>query len=139
MEATAQSHSPATSSRLVDGAALGTIVGLVLVWLDAGLGGAVLAILVFTAIVWSLPSTTHLPGTAPATSPSAPHEAGDESLRGWIRARSAQGSLDAPFRDLAREATASLGRRVGVEELCAALERFDADRALRRARAGGLR
>lgn len=125
-------------SGLIDGAIIGAIVGLVLTWLDAGVGGAIAAVALFSLLVWLIPTeTSHLPGTAPTAIPAQPHARPGPSLRGWIRARHAQDSLDAPWRTLADEASRSLGRRVGVEELCAALEEHDADRALRRAQAGG--
>lgn len=121
------------SSSLIDGAILGAVAGLTLIWLGAGVGGAIVAIAIFCLVVWLMPSDNdHLPGTAPMPLPDPSHERISEALRGWIRARHAQGSLDAPWRTLANEASRSLGRRVGVEELCAALEELDAAIALRR-------
>jgi len=60
-------------------------------------------------------------------------------LARWIRGRAAQGSLVGSAGVLARRASRALHRRVTQGELCAALERFDADRVVATAQMGGVR
>lgn len=123
-----------TSRHAIDGAALGLIAFLVILgfaW-DVRHIAAIIVAAGLALIVWRLPSTTEplLPSVACKPAVPANHAGQDDELQGWIRARNAQGCLDVPFRDLAARASADLKRRVGVEELCAALERWDARRVL---------
>lgn len=121
-------------------AVLGLLTFAVLVKLGvitiAGLAAAVatgVLILVLAAATF----TPLLDGASQGRSATSTAPHGRADLDRWLRSHAARGSLHAPTDLLARRASRFLRRSVGRVELCAALERLDADRVVAASRSGG--
>jgi hypothetical protein len=136
MSATAARH----SGHAIDGACLSVIVWFVLTSLGLGLLAAIVTTLLFAIIVWGLPgpdATTTTTGAdidADAAHAHGPHPA----LEGWIRARRRRGLLGSSSAALADAARRELRTDVTAEEICAAIERADANLVLANARRRGV-
>ena len=122
------------------------VLGLLTFTLLARLGVITITGLLFVAAVGLLmlvyAAAAFSPLFAAATSEVRASPDDGTAARGdlarWIRGHAAQGSLSGSVGRLARLASRSLHRRVTQGELCAALERFHADRVVSRARIGGV-
>lgn len=109
------------------GLVLGAVVGLAFIFFGLGYVVGVACVIVFGAIVASMPGPDRAPASL-ADARDAAHAHGP--VDAWIGERAATGALGTPCSRLARSASRDLRRRVGVEEICNSIERRDAERLI---------
>ena len=125
---------PTATDRLHDvadhslaGLVLGAVVGLAFVFFGLGYLVGVACVIVFGAIVASMPAPSHV-SSPPADPCAAAHAHGP--VDAWVGERAGTGALAAPCGRLAMSASRDLRRHVGVEEICRSIERRDAARVI---------
>ena len=124
-----------SADHAIEGACLAAIAWLILSALGFGVGGALALVLAFVVVVALIPGPDPAKGTGAARDVDAAHAHGPHpALEAWIRARRRRGLLGSSSAALADAARCELRIDVTAEEICAAIERADADQVLANAR-----